>query len=595
MARGDRKKARVTWAGIARKALTASASTQETPAGQKLLELHQPWQAQAFGYYNKMGECWNPVQFTARALSKVRLYAATKDENGEWTEIEDEGHWAVKLVSEWQRIPEPYGRLRTLIGEGRLCQSMSPTNPDEGIVWEFLSPVELRVDQRGDIYRTFGKETLKYVDISRSTDGRGGDPQPGQMRMWRFWRPHPENSGYADSAFRGVLDLYEQLWWLTLSERAELRNRVINAGLLLVPDEIDFEVEGAENLATEGEDPEVDPFTELLMTVITTALKNPGSAEAAAPPVIRADSELLHPDKFRLLRFHDPASSLYMTGREDALMRRISIGLDMPTEAFMGMGTLNHWNAWKLDDEKYQHVEPTIASLTYDLTYAVLRPVGRAMSAADADGVMVMADVAQLVGDPDKGKTALELYKEAAISGQALREANDFPEDAAMPDDEHEQWRLDHGRAARAADDGDPELNEEPPDDTAEGDGSEPDDQAAVVTTKTRFAEAAVLASRTAICTWLRSKRRTCPECIAAADNDPALDLLEALGPTNLHRLGITAETVTVRLRDAWFRAIESFGVAFPLERVHEVERYFAETLYDAQPFPPDLVNDLQA
>lgn len=578
-----RSKGRLSW-GPLRSILAAAAanvsSRNGSGKGTPLLDLHQPWQAQAFGYYNRMGECWNPANFTARAMSKVRLFVATgTPDDPEELETGD----AVELVKAWQHIPEKHGRLISLIGEGRLAQFRDPMNEDQ-LTWDFLSPVELKKDHQGKIIRKWGNETLTYTDIS-DVDG-AGDPSPGQIRLWRFWRAHPENSGFADSAFRGVLDLYEQLWWLTLSERAELRNRVVDRGLLLIPEEIDFEVDGAESQALGGEDPDIDPFSELIFRVVTAALQDPGSAAAAAPVVVRAEAELLHPEMFRWLRLSDPSNSLFVTGREDAILRRISIGLDMPQEAYMGMGTLNHWNAWKLDDEKFQHVEPTIAMLCDDLTNAVLRPIARASNWPQADEMFIGADVAALVSDPDKGKTAIVLYQERLISGEAARAANDFDEGAAMTDPEEiEAWRLDHGVAAES--DEDPELNEEPPDEDDEPTAEAEIDGEAVVITRERFAMAAMLAGRATAATWVRSKRRSCPECFEGIDPDE--DLFAQLGEDTLRSINVRIVDAAAKMRDGFYRACGMFGVSFPLEEAARVEAHFAETLFDPAPFPREL------
>ena len=579
-----RSKGRLSWGPLKSILAAAAANVSRNGAGKgtPLLDLHQPWQAQAFGYYNRMGECWNPANFTARAMSKVRLFVAvgTRDDPEE-LETGD----AVELVKQWNTIPEKYGRLISLIGEGRLAQFRDPMDEDV-VMWDFLSPVELKKDPQGKIIRKWGNETITYTDISETSGA--GDPESGQIRLWRFWRPHPENSGFADSSFRGVLDLYEQLWWLTLSERAELRNRVVDRGLLLIPEEIDFEVDGAEAQAVSGEDPDVDPFSELIFQVVTAALADPGSAAAAAPVVVRAEAELLHPDKFRWLRLSDPSNSLFVTGREDAILKRISIGLDLPNDAMLDMGNLNHWNAWKLDDEKFQHVEPTIGMCCDDLTRAVLRPIAVASGWPQAEEMFIGADVAALVSDPDKGKTAIVLYGERLISGEAAREANDFPEESAMTDPaEIEAWRLDHGVAAEP--ETSPEQNEEPPDEDNEPTAEAEVDGENVIVTRERFAYAAMLAGRATAATWVRSKRRSCPECFEGINPDE--DLFQQLGPDTLRSIDVRVVDAAAKMRDGFFRACGMFGVSFPLDAAARVEEHFAATMFHPAPFPRELAD----
>lgn len=531
-----------------------------------------------FSYYNRMGECRNPAQFVAKAMSKIRIYAATGERHDPQ---EIKSGWAKDLVDAWAGIPEPYGRLKALIGEGRLCQSVSPLDPERGVVWEFLSPVELKKAETGNvIVRKIGTTDVEYTDIS---DQGGGDPVSGQIRMWRFWNPHPENSGYADSAFRGVLDLYEQLWWVTLAERAELRNRVANQGILLVPEEIEFTVPGAEEEAMD-DDPEVDPFNEILQRVMTAALADPGGAAAAAPAVIRAQSEYLGPDVFRHIRFHDPASSVYVTNREDALLKRISIGLEMPVEEIMGLSQANHWTAWKIDDEKFQYVYPEISRLEEDLTEAVLRPIGRASEQPDAEDVFVVADFAALVSDPDRGKTAIELRKVNAVSNEYVREANDVPEDAAPDEMDHLEWLAIQlrdpsiaGFETEAPAGGAPEDDEERPvsdtEEPPEDDGTDGDPDLAA-----RLHVAAASAARASAGTWLRSKRRSCPDCFEGIAADA--DVVAALGPDGLRAVGTNATEVACRMRDGYLRAMHMFQSPVDVGLAPEIEAFFAETLF---------------
>lgn len=591
--RRRRTRGRIVWGTPKdRRSLTAAAAPSKTSEGEdsKLIRLHQPWQARAFSYYKKMGECREPAQFVPRAMSKIRLYAATGDRDNP---KEVESGWAKDLVDAWKGIPAPYGLLKSLIGEGRLCQSVSPIDPARGVVWEFLSPTELKKEPTGGkIVRRFGGDDIEYRDIS---DEGGGDPEPGQMRMWRFWNPHPENSGYADSAFAGVLDLYEQLWWHTLAERAELRNRVANQGILLVPEEIDFTVEGADEEAMD-DDPEVDPFNEILQRVTTAALRDPGGAAAASPAVIRAEAEYLKPEVFRHIKFHDPSSSLYISGREDALLRRISIGLSMPVEEIMGLSVANHWTAWKIDDEKFQHVQPEISALEEDLTEVVLRPIGRASQQGDAEEVFVVADFAALVSDPDKGKTAIELRKINAVSNEYVREANDVDDSAAPDEDDHLEWLAIQLRDKTVAgfeatpvaapaggtptDDEEPVTDEEEP---PEDDGTDGDPELA-----RRLHTAAVTAARASAATFLRSKKRSCPDCFDGDFPADDAEFVAAFGPTRLEAVGVPRTALAARLRDGYFKARSLLGDPCPVNVAAAVERYFAETMFEESPTDPE-------
>lgn len=502
-----------------RRALVASATAAEAGAPETAAARQagaQDWQRRALGYYSLLGECWNPAHFFERGMGKVRFYAATLDEKGNPVEIED--GLAADAMEPINLVAPRYGLLTFLIGEGRLCQSLPATaQPGDDPVWEFLSTLEVRLtdEDRKIVRSSYGAGgAVEYENIS-SADG-GGDPGPGQMRMWRFWRPHPMHSGLADSPVRPILDLYEQLWWLTMGERADIQNRIADNGLLLIPKEIDWSPPGAEAQAMEGDDPEVEPFTEYIGDLMMTAIGDPGSASASVPGVIRAPADLLAPDKFRILHTHDPvANAMFTSQREKSLIERIAIALEMPIAALTGIGNLNHWNAWKNDDEKWEHIEPTVGRYAADVANVYLRPLLRAngMSAAQAKQVVVAWDNSGFVNDPDRGKTAMQLHHDGLLSGEATLDANGWGEADRMEGEELDWWRAIQLRDATVGtgEEPEPEAEEEPP---AEDDTPAEQAPAAEAELRDRAVRYATQRARAAAGALIRSAKRTCPECL---------------------------------------------------------------------------------
>lgn len=591
------------------KALTAAAAAATSEGSKNIKPLHQPWQRRAFGYYKSMGECWNPAQFYSRAMSKLTVFAGTRDENGD---IEPAEGAAQELIDQIQGVSggqaavlASNGLLLFLVGEGRLCQSRPPEKEggtmDELPIWEFLSPTEIALTNNGrTIIRSQGEgaEKIEYVNLT-NIEG-AGDPEPGQMRMWRLWRRDPEYSALADSPVRGVLDLYEQLWWVTMGERSDLQSRIANAGILLIPEEIEFEAPGAEEAAT-AEDPEADPFTRVLGEAMMTAIGNPGSASAVVPPIVRAPAEFLKPEVLRHLQMHDPMTSLMVGSREEALIRRISIGLDLPVEEVMGLSMANHWTAWKLDEEKWAYVEPIIQMFCDDLGAAYLRPMARAQGITNWADLVVGYDNTDLVTDPDKGKTAIQLHKQGAVSNQALRSANGFSDDDAPSEEEHAEWLAiqlrDPSIAGFETEEPGGEEDNPPDEDTGEQEPPDEEDMPDELATAGnggvpieavyRFAHnraREVLGSR------LRSKSRTCPECLEGLSSVKNRRLIEALGPELVERLGVSTREAAQLMATTFVETLGRLQVPMRPEALLIVERHYAQTLYQPTVIEQELI-----
>lgn len=548
-----------------RRYLTAAADPVAAATGGSggVQRLYQPWQKRAFGYYDLLGECWNPAQFYARGMAKIRFFPATRQPDGSLVEIEDGP--AVAALREVEHVAAEYGRLLFLIGEGRLCQSLpKDAEPGDRVLWEFLSPTEVAVSSDGRLIFRGGDGTPQdeYLNIS----GEEGEPQPGEMRMWRMWRKHPQNSRRADSPIRAVLDLYEQLWWLTMGERSDIQNRIADSGLLLIPAEIDFGPETPEDEAA-ADDPENDPFAVRVGEMMMAAIGEPGSASASVPGVIRAPADLLHPDKFRILHTHEASDSIYTSQREAAIIERIALGLDMPNAAVTGIGSLNHWNAWKNEDEKWQHLEPVAAMFAHDLTRAYLRP----SLDGDADEIEVGYDNSEFTRDPDRGPTAINLNKQGLLSGEETLVANGWTETARMPDDEHQEWLAIQLRAADLLT-GDPDGGEEPPTREAEEDAD---------TAQTRAEDFAFARARAVGGAYLRTMRRGCPECFDGTDGVTNEDLLTVMRDRVGSIQAWDARKAAVGMARAYVDTLRRLGyeayageaAAWFVRHVHESER----------------------
>ncbi len=274
-------------------AVTAAAEKITRPDAPKLRRLNQPWQQEAFGYYNTVGECWYAAQFYARSLAKLRLFPATIDESGQIEPIENPNDPAAQLLDQIQdpgggrsQLLSSYGRLMFLIGEAYL----TVTNKNDVQQWEMLSPNELRI-QPGAGYQRLRAPGLPVEQLENAPDDAFEPIETEGVNsavVYRTWRRHPEYSWLADAPTKAVLNLFEELLLLQLAVRARAKSRAAGAGLLYVAEELSFGDPSGKN----DDDPKSDTFLRDLEEAMISPVKDPGSASAVVPMVVRGPARI---------------------------------------------------------------------------------------------------------------------------------------------------------------------------------------------------------------------------------------------------------------------------------------------------------------
>ena len=429
------------------KGLTASAALAEDSAG-SLLRLDQSWQREVMNYYRSVGECWNPAQYFSRAMERIRFYPAIRNERGVPKEIE-----TGELVDLFRRIQSPslppgdlselagvYGRLQFLIGDGLL--TVSQEGGDE--VWEYLSPMELRLNPQADArrpqeYRRLRAPGVTPEELTEAADNQFEPLTGNDVRVWRLWRRHPEFSQWADSPVRPVRELYEVLQRLTLAVGAEASSRAAQRGLLFIPQELTF---GNPDPSQE-ENPNEDPLIKEFQTAMARAIRNPGSAEAMAPFIMRAEGltttaggAVPTADLIKWMALGP--SDRYLEGEMwDRVIGRLAGSLDLPKEMMTGITDVSHWSAWFLDEVGFrQHTGPTVLRFCNDIAGAYLRPAAIEAGVKDAENVTVWFDASQAVNHPDETGVTRDAHKQLVVSDAYYREKIGAPEDAKPGDEE---------------------------------------------------------------------------------------------------------------------------------------------------------------
>lgn len=417
--------------------ITASGQRLTRETADDARRLLQPWQARSFAYYDVVPEIKYAAQFYSRALSQLRLFAAQRDEGDEIKELEDPNDPAVMAL---ERIQDPgggranllanYGRLVFLIGEALLFVSRDEEN--DGVEqWEMLSPDELRTTSSG--YQRFKAPSLQPELFQPASDEDFEPVGDDEAVAYRLWRRHPRYSMLADSTMQGVLDVAEELVLLTKSVRARSRSRLAAAGILLVNGKIS--PPGIDSQAAD-EDPEEDPFLSVLTEAMMAGIADEGAASAVVPLVVRVDMDHLE-EAMKLIQIVDPTQLYPETGLRLEAIRRLGIGLDMPPEILLGMGDVNHWGTWGIDEHAWKaHLQPVAQQLVDDLTSAYFQPALREQGVENWQDFVISYDAAKVINHPDRSKDAKDLYDRRAVGKAALRDAGGFDEDDAPTQEE---------------------------------------------------------------------------------------------------------------------------------------------------------------
>jgi hypothetical protein len=416
------------------RAITAAGLPVRRKDTEIIRRLIAPWQPAAFNYYDQVPEIKYAAQFYARMLSPLILYAAEYTDANLQDFVPTENQEAIDAL---KRIQDPgggrtgllgdYGRLMFLAGE---CYLFVSENEYQEEQWEFLSTDELRI--QGGVYIRYKAPSLvaEEYQAPADEDEYWEEVEDKTAMAYRIWQRHPRYSYLADSTMQGVLEICEELVLLTKAVRARARNRAAGPGLLFMDDRIS----PAPPEATPDEDPEEDLFMSDLTEYLTAPIADEGSAAAAAPYLVRVpvgDENKTIKDMVYHLQLQDPMQLYPETGLRRECIERLAIGLDMPPEELLGVGDVNHWSAWMIDEKTWKaHGQPKAQQLCNDLTQTYFRRYLRdAVGMGDeANKYLIAYDASAIINHPDRAKDAKDLYDRGEIAGDSLREATGFDE-----------------------------------------------------------------------------------------------------------------------------------------------------------------------
>jgi len=411
------------------------------------------WQAEAWEYYDAIGEVKYAFNLVASVVSRIRLYAAIVEDPSEpphpiRTSPTVDNRLASAAERAIVRLDSAYGGQAGLLKDAALNLSVAgecylvqiPARQGSGTAetWDIRSVDELQVDNRGNY------TIAPRADLSQSSGQKkaGLLSLPTSAFVGRIWKAHPRYSDESDSSMRGLLDLCAELLLLNRTFRATARSR-LNAGALYLPDGLsvagspdpDYPYDEDSDLNPDFTPEEAqDEFEDQLIDAMTTPIRDEDSASAVVPLIIRGPAELGDKIKqFKFERSFDPA----LAQRADRVLERILQGLDVPKDVVTGLANVKYSNALQIDESLYKaHIEPLMLLISDALTVVYLRPylLANGFDPQQVERVCVWYDPSQVATRNDRAADADSGFDRMAVSFDSWRRAHGFTDaDAPQP------------------------------------------------------------------------------------------------------------------------------------------------------------------
>jgi hypothetical protein len=531
-----------------RRTLTASASRlRGKDQTQTAKRVAQPWQERALAYYDQIGEIRFSSQFYARQLSRVRMFPAVLEPDGDLEPIE-EGR-PVELLNRVQdpggkrsRLQYDYGRLMFVTGEGILLVTGEDSDLER---WRFLWRDEVKIFDDGRAVR---------LNWQRQETGETGT-------AYRMWTPHPRQSDLADSPMHAVLDIAEELIILTESVRGTATTRLTNGILALASELSPSPADGGSD-----EDPNENIFLADYIEHVQAQIENPGAPESKVPFLLEGSFDYIR-EGIKWIQTHNPETDYMERDLRIEAVKRLALGLDFPPEVLLGMSDSNHWTALQVQQDMWRSHGAAIAEqMAHDFAEAYLRPALRDEGYSGWEQVVIGYDDSQVVISPDRSADADNAATWGNISDEGYRELKGIPESMAPSEDEKALWAAIKVRDIGAVDgliglrgpaeQPEPAPSGEPSAPPEPSNGRVVSRQEARTAAIVGAAHLALRQCRNRAGARLRQDHRGCKDCAAKIDGIPNSMVASALGARKLKALGAADSEALVKGGADEFRGI---------------------------------------
>jgi hypothetical protein len=376
------------------------------------------WQTEGWRLYDIVGELTKLSGRVGDSLAQARLYVTEVDETGEEQgEVQDQAIRrlaAVPLGTGSQRddnlrlagIDLAVGGECWIVGEG------AANNPEkaEGSWFVVTGAAIKRLGDKVTVTRPIqrGGSKLELTD--------------GQDILIRCWRPHPNDTNQATSFTRSAIVPLREIELLTKREFAELDSRLTGAGILFLPEGIDYPRD-------ENDPPGLAGFMAYLQRAAAASMQNQGLASSMVPLMATVpDNFLEHLDKIRVLNFWSELSA-EITPMKDKAIGRVASMAEIPAEVLTGIADANHWTAWLISDEGIRWIKGYLGLVADALTRGFLRRALESMGIQNPERYAFAFDTSTLAAKPNRLDEAVQLHDRFLIKDEEVVKAGAFSPD----------------------------------------------------------------------------------------------------------------------------------------------------------------------
>lgn len=376
---------------------------------------NRDWQAEAWRLYDIIPELHKLSGRIGDSLAQARLYVTEVDETGEETgEVTEERIRrlaAVPLGTGSQRddclrlagIDLAVGGECWIVGEG------AATTPEaaEGNWFVVTGSAFKKVGDTLTVKRpkVRGGATLELAD--------------GVDILIRCWNPHPNDIDQADSFTRSAIVPLREIELLTKREFAELDSRLTGAGIMFLPEGVDWPREESDPAGLAG-------FMAYLQRAAAASMRDQSSAQAMVPIMATVpDNVLEHLDKIKATTFWSELSG-EIGDMKDKAIGRLASSAEIPGEVLTGIGDANHWTAWLVSEEGIRWIRGYLGLVADALTRGFLRLALESMGVANPERFAFAFDTSTLAARPNRLDDALKLREMFLLSDEETVKAGAF-------------------------------------------------------------------------------------------------------------------------------------------------------------------------